>query len=95
MFNFSACLELNILESLDPWTLRGHVAQACTFVRAFATSTKDHSACPGIKLQVAPGEARARLVIVERRHVVLRTALEMHMTDANLELSVDAVREAL
>ncbi len=30
----------------------------------------------GIKLQVAPGEVHARLGIVERRHIVPRTAVE-------------------
>ncbi len=29
----------------------------------------------GIKLQVAPGEAHTRLGIIERRHMVLRTAV--------------------
>ncbi len=49
----------------------------------------------GIKLQVAPGEAHARLGIVERRHMVLRTAVENYMEDSNLEKTLEAVHEAV
>ncbi len=49
----------------------------------------------GIKLQVAPSEARARLGIIERRHMVLRSAVETYMDDSNLEKTHEAVREAV
>ena len=38
----------------------------------------------GIEHQVAPGEARERLALVERRHAVLRKAIEIYLNDRKL-----------
>ena len=43
---------------------------------------------------VAPGEAHNRLGVVERRHAVLRKAVEIYMTDLNLD-DIDGLRQAL
>ena len=43
---------------------------------------------------MAPGEAHTRLSLVERRHAVLRKAIEIYMTDLGLS-SVDGIRQAL
>ena len=48
----------------------------------------------GIEHEVAPGEAHSRLALVERRHSVLRKAIEVYMTDLQKE-GVQAIREAL
>ena len=48
----------------------------------------------GIKLQAATGEAHARLGIIERRRMVLRTAIETYTADAHLERSLKPIREA-
>ena len=39
----------------------------------------------GIDHQVAPGEAHERLALVERRHAVLRKAIEVYLNDRKLE----------
>ena len=47
-----------------------------------------------IQHDVAPGEAHTRLSLVERRHAVLRRAIEIYMTDLNLT-GADGIRSAL
>ncbi len=49
----------------------------------------------GIEPQVAPGEAHTRLGIIERRHQVLRTAVENYMSSEDLALTIDSIREAV
>ena len=49
----------------------------------------------GVQPQAAPGEAHARLGIVERRHMVLRTAIENYLDNSGVEETIDAVREAV
>ena len=49
----------------------------------------------GVQPQVAPGEAHTRLGIVERRHMVLRTAVENYLDNAAVEKTIDTVREAV
>ncbi len=44
---------------------------------------------------MAPGEAHTRLGIIERRRMVLRTAVETYMDDSNLEKTLKAAREAV
>ena len=48
-----------------------------------------------VKLDVAPGEAHTRLGIVERRHMVLRAAIETYMQEENLQPTLAGVREAV
>ena len=48
-----------------------------------------------IELDVSPGEAHWRLGIIERRHDVLRTALETFLDEENLPPEADSVRTAL
>ena len=48
-----------------------------------------------IELQVAPGEAHNRLGIIERRHVVFRTACENYLDNENLEKTRDNIKEAI
>ena len=43
---------------------------------------------------VAPGEAREKLALVERRHALLRKAVEIYLADLELEAAV-AIRQAL
>ena len=43
---------------------------------------------------IAPGEAHTRLSLVERRHAILRKALEIYMDDLGLD-SIDGLRQAL
>ena len=43
----------------------------------------------------APGEAHARLGIVERRHMVLRDALEKYMEYEQISKTKDDIRDAL
>ena len=47
-----------------------------------------------IQHEVAPGEAHTRLSLVERRHAVLRRAIEIYMTDLSLT-GADGIRSAL
>lgn len=47
-----------------------------------------------IKRNMAPGEAHTRLSLVERRHAVLRKAIEIYMADLGLS-TVDGIRQAL
>ena len=47
-----------------------------------------------IKHVMAPGEAHTRLSLVERRHAVLRKAVEIYLTDLKLS-TVDGIRQAL
>lgn len=47
-----------------------------------------------IKRSMAPGEAHTRLSLVERRHAVLRKAIEIYMADLGLS-TVDGIRQAL
>ena len=47
-----------------------------------------------LKHVMAPGEAHTRLSLVERRHAVLRKAIEIYLTDLNLT-TVDGIRQAL
>ena len=48
----------------------------------------------GIDHQVAPGEAHERLALVERRHAVLRKAIEVYLSDRKLD-NKKGVREAI
>ena len=48
----------------------------------------------GVDHQVAPGEAHERLALVERRHAVLRKAVEIYMDDRKLH-NKKGIREAL
>lgn len=48
----------------------------------------------GIDHQVAPGEAHERLALVERRHAVLRKAIEIYLSDRHLS-NKKGVREAI
>jgi len=48
-----------------------------------------------ITMEVAPGEAHTRLGIVERRHMVLRSAVEGYMQSENLPSTVEGVRDAV
>ena len=48
----------------------------------------------GVEHIVAPGEAHERLAIVERRHAVLRKAVEIYLDDLKLD-HADGIREAL
>lgn len=48
----------------------------------------------GIEHEVAPGEAHSRLALVERRHSILRKAIEVYLTDLKKE-GHQAIREAL
>ena len=48
----------------------------------------------GIEHQVAPGEAHERLALVERRHAVLRKAIEIYLTDRHLT-NKKGIREAI
>ena len=48
-----------------------------------------------VQVDVAPGEAHSRLGIVERRHLVLRTAIETYMADEQLSRTLSSVREAV
>ena len=43
---------------------------------------------------VAPGEAHERLGLVERRHAVLRKAIEVYLHDLNLH-GADGIKEAI
>ena len=52
--------------------------------------TTDHC----INHQVAPGEAHSRLSLVERRHAVLRKAIEVYMSDLSL-VGRDGLKQAL
>ena len=47
-----------------------------------------------IQHMISPGEAHTRLGIVERRHAVLRKAVEIYMDDLRLQ-TVDGLRQAL
>ena len=47
-----------------------------------------------IQHMISPGEAHTRLGIVERRHAVLRKAVEIYMNDLGLQ-TVDGLRQAL
>ena len=47
-----------------------------------------------IQHMISPGEAHTRLGIVERRHAVLRKAVEVYMDDLGLQ-TVDGLRQAL
>lgn len=47
-----------------------------------------------VKHVMAPGEAHTRLSLVERRHAVLRKAIEIYLTDLKLD-TVDGIRQAL
>ena len=47
-----------------------------------------------IQHMISPGEAPTRLGIVERRHAVLRKAVEIYMNDLGLQM-VDGLRQAL
>ena len=47
-----------------------------------------------IQHMISPGEAHTRLGIVERRHSVLRKAVEIYMGDLDLH-TVDGLRQAL
>ena len=47
-----------------------------------------------IKHVMAPGEAHTRLSLVERRHAVLRKAVEIYMTDLKLD-TIDGIRQSL
>ena len=47
-----------------------------------------------IKHNMAPGEAHTRLSLVERRHAVLRKAIEIYMADLGLS-TVDGIRQAV
>ena len=44
--------------------------------------------------QVAPGEAHERLALVERRHAVLRKAIEVYLSDRKLN-NKKGIREAI
>ena len=57
---------------------------------AFSEWCGNHS----VEHLVAPGEAHNRLGVVERRHAVLRKAVEIYMTDLNLD-DIDGLRQAL
>lgn len=48
-----------------------------------------------IRVDVAPGEAHTRLGIVERRHMVMRTAIDTYMQNENLPLTHEAVKQAV
>ena len=48
----------------------------------------------GVDHIVAPGEAHERLALVERRHAVLRKAIEVYLDDLKLD-HADGIREAL
>ena len=48
----------------------------------------------GIEHQVAPGEAHERLALVERRHAVLRKAIEIYLNDRKLT-NKKGIREAI
>ena len=48
----------------------------------------------GVLHEVAPGEAHTRLSLVERRHAVLRKAIELYVDDMKI-CGVDAVKQAL
>ena len=48
----------------------------------------------GIDHQLAPGEAHERLALVERRHAVLRKAIEVYLSDRKLD-NKKSVREAI
>ena len=47
-----------------------------------------------IKHVMAPGEAHTRLSLVERRHAVLRKAVEIYLTDLKLD-TIDGIRQSL
>ena len=49
----------------------------------------------GVLVDVAPGEAHTRIGIVERRHAVLRQAVENYLEGEPLEATLDNVREAV
>ena len=49
----------------------------------------------GVSIDVAPGEAHTRLGIIERRHLVLRTAIEAYMEEEHMEKIVENVRDAV
>ena len=49
----------------------------------------------GVQLEVAPGEARNRLGVVERRHMVLRTALENYMDAESMDLTPENVKSVV
>ena len=47
-----------------------------------------------VEHEVAPGEAHNRLALVERRHAVLRKAIEIYMEDMKLD-DQQGIRKAL
>lgn len=49
----------------------------------------------GVEVDIAPGEAHTRLGIIERRHMVLRSAIETFLDSENLENTLDNVRDAV
>ena len=49
----------------------------------------------GIFLNINPGQAHARLGILERRHQVLRRAVELYIADTNSTINRDTVAQAL
>ena len=58
------------------------------------SSMETWTASWGVDHQVAPGEAHERLALVERRHAVLRKAVEIYMDDRKLH-NKKGIREAL
>ena len=48
-----------------------------------------------VQPQAAAGEAHTRLGTVERRRIVLRTAIENYLENSGVEKTIDAVREAV
>eukprot|EP00435_Cladocopium_sp_Y103_P037857 s79_g10.t1 len=57
---------------------------------AFATWAENHD----IELKISPGQAHTRTRVVERRHQLLRRAIQIYMDDNEI-LGVDVVHEAL
>ena len=48
----------------------------------------------GLQHKVAPGEAHERLAIVERRHALIRKAVEIYLDDVKVD-HVEGIKEAL
>eukprot|EP00439_Symbiodinium_sp_Y106_P023353 s6529_g2.t2 len=74
-----------VLTMMDPAVERGWIKVFALFVdshRAWGSNEVMHySTDHGIELVVSPGEAHERLAQLERRHQVLRRAVEMYLED--------------
>ena len=65
-----------------------HRAWSSELIRSWSS---DH----GVHLEISPGQAHTRLGLLERRHQVLRRAIELFLAQGNLSVTTDNVIQAV